>query len=156
MEVAMPKHLTVGATALVACVLCTTPVSIRFSPEAGLLLSVNSVSAEIGHPLTATSVAGVHRRQARRADRRGYYESQQYSNYGYGRPLLETAHAYGSNRPWFASSDDQQPYGSYQHTARASAIRECATSADKYPEYVWGNFEMFVYRACMTNHGQLE
>ena len=41
--------------------------------------------------------------------------------------------------------------------ARASAIRECATSAARFPDYVWGNFfEMFVYRACMASHAQRE
>jgi hypothetical protein len=37
-----------------------------------------------------------------------------------------------------------------------SAIRECATSAAKYPDYAWGNFEMFIYRACMASHAQRE
>src|SRR5262249_4667953 len=41
-------------------------------------------------------------------------------------------------------------------TARTGAIHECATSAAKYPDYAWGNFEMFVYRACMTSHAQHE
>jgi hypothetical protein len=33
---------------------------------------------------------------------------------------------------------------------RAEAIRTCSTAAAKYPDYSWGNTEMFIYRACMA------
>src|SRR5262245_53060357 len=72
-EIAMTK-VTVGATAVFACVLCATSLSVRFGPEGKVWLAADTASAEIGRPLTATSVAGVHRRHARRAYRRGYYE----------------------------------------------------------------------------------
>jgi hypothetical protein len=57
----MPKVVTVGATAVFACILCATPLSLRLSPEGNVALSVDSASARIGRPLTATSVAGVNR-----------------------------------------------------------------------------------------------
>jgi hypothetical protein len=75
----MSKVATVGATALFACLLCATPLSLRLSPEGDVALSVDSASAVIGRPLTPGSVAGVNRRVHRRAYRRGYY-----GNYGYG------------------------------------------------------------------------
>jgi len=139
----MPKSVTVGATALVACILCATPLSFRISPDARLLLSVNSATAEIGRPLTATSVAGVHRRHARRAYRRDYYGYGEYnqpyrygSGYGYGAAMVGQPYnnyAYGSNygnrqwigggfgwnQPWSGNAyqpgyrNYQQPYNGY-------------------------------------------
>ena len=40
--------------------------------------------------------------------------------------------------------------------ARAAAIHECSVRAAQYPEYLWGNMEIYQYRACMTEHGQPE
>jgi hypothetical protein len=39
---------------------------------------------------------------------------------------------------------------------RDDAIRTCNTAAAKYPDYSWGNTEMFIYRACMAGHSQQE
>jgi hypothetical protein len=39
---------------------------------------------------------------------------------------------------------------------RAQAIHECSVLADQYPEYDWGNMEIYQYGACMTEHGQPE
>ena len=39
---------------------------------------------------------------------------------------------------------------------RADSIHTCGTAAAKFPDYSWGNMEMFVYRACMTEHRQQE
>ena len=40
--------------------------------------------------------------------------------------------------------------------ARAAALRECSAIAAQYPEYDWGNMEIYQYRACMVGHGQVE
>ena len=72
----MSKVVTVGATAVFACILCATPLSLRFSPEGIVSLSEGTASAVIGRPLTPMSVSGVHRRAERRAYR------QSYSGYG--------------------------------------------------------------------------
>jgi hypothetical protein len=39
---------------------------------------------------------------------------------------------------------------------RAQAIHECSLRAARYPQYLWGNQEIYTYRACMTEHGQQE
>jgi hypothetical protein len=39
---------------------------------------------------------------------------------------------------------------------RAQAIHECNLLAARYPQYLWGNMEIYQYRACMTEHGQPE
>ena len=129
----MSKFVTVGATALFACVLCATPLSLRFSPEGNVSLSTDTASAVIGRPLTPMSVAGVHRRAERRAYRRGYYgygaynnpyrysygtsQPYSYSGYGYGtyqpysysRPWSGYGYAY---QPWFGSGSSAYPYQS--------------------------------------------
>ena len=67
------KRLTVACTALAACMLCATPVSLHWSPTTALSLTVDSADARIGRPLTPMSVAGVNRRVLRRAYRHNYY-----------------------------------------------------------------------------------
>ena len=102
----MSKVVTVGATALFACILCATPLSLRLLPEGNVALSVDSASAVIGRPLTPGSVAGVNRRVHRRAYRHGYY-----GNYGYGYRTYQPSYgyAYQSNR----YGNYQQPYYGY-------------------------------------------
>jgi len=39
---------------------------------------------------------------------------------------------------------------------RAQAIHACNVRAARYPQYLWGNQEIYTYRACMTEHGQQE
>ena len=56
----------------------------------------------------------------------------------------------------FASSSYAQSAGHQISAARAAAIHECSVRADQYPENDWGNTEIYVYRACMGEHGQPE
>src|SRR5215510_4843747 len=100
----MSKLVTVGATALVACILCATPFSLRFSPEGKVSLSTDTAEAVIGRPLTPGSVAGVHRRAERRAYRRGYYR------YGAYRPWSGYGYAY---QPWSGYGYAYQPWSGY-------------------------------------------
>ena len=39
---------------------------------------------------------------------------------------------------------------------RAQALHECSVRAARYPQYLWGNQELYTYRACMAEHGQPE
>jgi hypothetical protein len=52
----------------------------------------------------------------------------------------------------------QQPCGSApgMSAARAQAIHECTAKAGKYVEHTWGDNEIYIYRACMADHGQPE
>jgi hypothetical protein len=65
------KKSSIVVCALGAALICAAPVSVQWSPEKTLSLSVDSATARIGHPLTPGSVAGV----ARRTDRRAVYNS---------------------------------------------------------------------------------
>jgi hypothetical protein len=58
------------ALATTAAVLCALPMSVGLSKTSVIVLSVDQAQAEIGRPGTPGSVAGVHRRTARRAVRR--------------------------------------------------------------------------------------
>jgi hypothetical protein len=49
-----------------------------------------------------------------------------------------------------------QPNGDRTNAGRAAAIRECNRAATKYPEYLWGDFEINVYRSCTAQRGQQE
>jgi hypothetical protein len=68
----MRKISVIGATLVAAAMLWAAPISLRQSPDKGLSLSVDKAQAVIGRPLSAGSVAGVHRRADRRAQRHGY------------------------------------------------------------------------------------
>jgi len=111
----MPNYMTVGATALFAGILCAAPVSLRVLPDGNVSLSLNNATAEIGRPLTATSVAGVHRRQARRAYRRGYDQYGAYNNpyrYGYGTYQPANTGWFG-NQTWGSGGYAYQPYNRF-------------------------------------------
>jgi hypothetical protein len=49
-----------------------------------------------------------------------------------------------------------QPNGDRVSVGRAAAIRECNREAATYRQYLWGDSEIDVYRACMTQRGQQE
>ena len=55
-----------------------------------------------------------------------------------------------------ASPSYAQSAGYQISAARAAAIHECSVRADQYPENDWGNTEIYVYRACMADHGKQE
>ena len=63
----MKKLTLVSITAAAALLCAATPISLQWSPEKTLSLSVDKADARIGRPLTPMSVAGVNRRMHRRA-----------------------------------------------------------------------------------------
>lgn len=75
-QVRLKKLAVAGST-----VVCAALLSLSWSEQRGVSLSVESAQARVGRPLTPVSVAGVARRQNRRA---GY-------GYGYGAGLAGAA-----------------------------------------------------------------
>jgi hypothetical protein len=57
------------ATVAGVTMLCALPISVEPSIISGIVLTVDQAEARVGHPATATSVAGVNRRATRRAVR---------------------------------------------------------------------------------------
>jgi hypothetical protein len=118
----MSKVIAVGATAVFAGILCATPVSLGFSPEGVVSLTQNSASAEIGRPLTATSVAGVNRRVNRRANRRAYYGGYAGDPYRSGYGMYGT---YGTYQPsGFFGGYAYQPYNRYPNYQQPYGYRQ--------------------------------
>jgi hypothetical protein len=121
----MSKLVTTGATAFFACILCSAPLSPRLSSEGNVSLSADAAKAEVGRPLTATSVAGVHRRAERRAYRRGYYGYGADSyRYAYGaQPFSYSGYAQPQSASWAANygyaSATGYGYGAYSPAAFA-------------------------------------
>lgn len=65
--------------------------------------------------------------------------------------VAQPYHSDGLDRPWVG------PHGGIEiSAARAAALRACSAIAAQYPDYEWGNMEIYQYRACMTEHGQVE
>jgi len=122
----MSKIVNVGATALFACILCATPLSLRLSPEGNMALSLDSASAEIGRPLTPGSVAGVNRRVHRRAYRHGYHGNYGYGTYrpSYGYGYASTRYGYETYQPSYGNGYASTRYGHYQQPYNGYGYRQ--------------------------------
>jgi hypothetical protein len=80
---------------------CATLLSFSWSEQRGVSLSIESAQARIGRPLTPMSVAGVHRRQMRRA------------GYGYGAGVVGAGLAAGAYYGGYGTSGYYGTYGGY-------------------------------------------
>ena len=78
----MKKTSILGLLAA-AALFSAAPVSLQISQDK-LSVSLDGASARIGEPLSAGSVAGVHRRAGRRAARGAYDGGYDNAGYGYG------------------------------------------------------------------------
>lgn len=67
-EAIMKKQIMLGIIVGVAVI--ATPVSFNAPHEGQAIVTLNSAEAKVGQPLSATSVAGVNRRQGRREKRK--------------------------------------------------------------------------------------
>jgi len=121
----MSKTVTLGTTALFACILCATPLSLRLLPEGKVSLSTDTASAVIGRPLTPMSVAGVHRRAERRAYRRGYY--------GYGAYNNPYRYTYGTSQPYSYSGYGYGTYQPYSYSGYGYAYQPWFAGSSSYP-----------------------
>jgi hypothetical protein len=66
----MRKSILIGAMIVGAAFLSASPMSMTWSaPQKSFTLSQDKAFAKVGNPLSAGSVAGVHRRQERRGNR---------------------------------------------------------------------------------------
>jgi hypothetical protein len=137
----MSKLVTAGVTALCACILCAVPFSVSFSPRGSVSLSLDRAAAVIGRPLTPFSIAGVHRRAARRAYWSGAYGyGGAYGGYG--------AYGYGAYRPWRYGYGTYQPgyygygYGTYQPSYYGYGY---GTYRHRYYGYGYGTYRHRLY-----------
>lgn len=120
---------TVFCAAIGAVLLSAAPISLRWSPERAPSLSLDRADARIGQPLSAGSVAGVHRRVYRRTARRAYTG---------GAAAAGAAGAYYGTAGSNGYGSGYSPYGSsglysYSPPAIAAAATNTATQEYKYP-----------------------
>ena len=108
-------------------------LSVDWSGERGLSLSVENAQARVGRPLTPVSVAGVARRQYRR----GAY------GYGYGAVgaglAVGAATVAAATSPW-AYDPYSRPYHDDDHYA-AYASSDQGWGGGYYASSPWGNYE---------------
>jgi hypothetical protein len=108
-----------------AALLTVAPFSLQWSQDE-VSLSLNSV---LGQPLTATSIAGVHRRVYRRTYRRAAYAAAAagVAGYGYGS-------YYGYSSPYYSSYYAPQPsyYGSVRSSYARTIYYPYPPSGDSY------------------------
>ena len=76
----MTRNSKILGIVAVAAILCSSPLSLRWSSIDTPSLSVDRAEARLGRPLTPMSVAGVNRRVHRRA----YYGAAAAGAYGAG------------------------------------------------------------------------
>ncbi len=110
-----------------------TLVSVDWSEQGGVSLSVESAQARIGRPLTPLSVAGVGRRQYRRA---AY-------GYGYGAGAVGVGLAAGAVTAAAVAATSPWGYG-YQSMAYANGQPYVANTGGQggyYASSTWGNHE---------------
>jgi hypothetical protein len=109
-----------------AALLTVAPFSLQWSQDE-VSLSLNSVNARIGRPLTATSIASVHRRVYRRTYGRAAYAAAAagVAGYGYGS-------YYGYSSPYYSSYYAPQPYSSYYGPVSSYAPSRYSCSLPAY------------------------
>jgi hypothetical protein len=73
----MRKLLMAGATVISAMVLSASPISVKWSAQ-DVSVSQDKARAAVGQPLSAGSVAGVHRRHERREHRHGHHSGSSF------------------------------------------------------------------------------
>lgn len=92
------KQIGLGKAAVAAAAFtCAALFSFGWSAQSGLSLSIDSAEARVGRPLTPVSVAGVGRRQARRA---AYGYGAGVVGTGVGVAAVGTAAAVAATQPW--------------------------------------------------------
>lgn len=118
-----------------------TLLSVGWSAEGGVSVSIESAQARVGRPLTPVSVAGV----ARRNYRRGAY------GYGYGAGVVGaglaagavTAAAVAATSPWGYQPMAYDAYGHPYHQGEYAAAYagDPSWQGGYYAESPWGYYE---------------
>jgi hypothetical protein len=112
------KHASLGKTAIAVSVFaCATMLSFDWSEQKGVSLSVESAQARVGRPLTPVSVAGVARRQGRRAAIGAAAVGAGVVGAGY----------YGATAPYYGSGGPYAYYGGQDYATRNGFVCQPGT-----------------------------
>ena len=117
------KHASLGKTAIAVSVFaCATMLSIDWTEQKGVSLSVESAQARVGRPLTPVSVAGVARRQGRRAA----IGAAAIGAAAVGAGVVGAGY-YGAMAPYYGSGGPYAYYGGQDYATRNGFVCQPGT-----------------------------
>ena len=117
------KHASPGKTAIAVSVFaCATMLSFDWTEQKGVSLSVESAQARVGRPLTPVSVAGVARRQGRRAAIGAAAVGAGVVGAG-----VAAAGYYGATAPYYGSGGPYAYYGGQDYATRNGFVCQPGT-----------------------------
>ena len=117
------KHASLGKTAIAVSVFaCATMLSFDWTEQKGVSLSVESAQARVGRPLTPVSVAGVARRQGRRAAIGAAAVGAGVVGAG-----VAAAGYYGATAPYYGSGGPYAYYGGQDYATRNGFVCQPGT-----------------------------
>ena len=117
------KQVRLGKAAIAVSVLaCATMLSFDWTEQKGISLSVDSAQARVGRPLTPVSVAGVARRQGRRAAIGAAAVGAGVVGAG-----VAAAGYYGATAPYYGSGGPYAYYGGQDYATRNGFVCQPGT-----------------------------
>jgi len=117
------KQVSLGKAAIAVSVFaCATMLTFDWTEQKGLSLSVESSQARVGRPLTPVSVAGVARRQGRRAAIGAAAVGAGVVGAG-----VAAAGYYGATAPYYGSGGPYAYYGGQDYATRNGFVCQPGT-----------------------------
>ena len=117
------KQVSLGKAAIAVSVFaCATMLTFDWTEQKGLSLSVESAQARVGRPLTPVSVAGVARRQGRRAAIGAAAVGAGVVGAG-----VAAAGYYGATAPYYGSGGPYAYYGAQDYATRNGFVCQPGT-----------------------------
>ena len=117
------KQASLGKAAIAVSVFaCATMLTFDWTEQKGLSLSVESAQARVGRPLTPVSVAGVARRQGRRAAIGAAAVGAGVVGAG-----VAAAGYYGATAPYYGSGGPYAYYGGQDYATRNGFVCQPGT-----------------------------
>jgi hypothetical protein len=133
------KHVNLRNAAIATSTFaCAALLSFGWSEQRGVSLSIDSAQARVGRPLTPVSVAGVARRQNRRAAY-GYGYGAGVVGAGVGAAAVGTAAAVAATQPWNWGGTgpyNRGYYGGGPYTGALAARAYYGGPIETHPNYM--------------------
>jgi hypothetical protein len=122
------KQIRLGKAAIAISVFaCATLLSVNWTEQKGVSLSVESAQARVGRPLTPVSVAGVARRQGRRAAVGAAAVGAGVAGAAVVGAGIATAGYYGAAAPYYGSGGPYAYYGAQDYATRNGFVCQPGT-----------------------------
>ena len=123
----MTQRKLIKITAAVSTFACATLLSVGWSEQHGVSLSVDNAQARVGRPLTPVSVAGVARRQGRRAAIGAAAVGAGVVGAGVVGAGVAAAGYYGATAPYYGSGGPYAYYGGQDYATRNGFVCQPGT-----------------------------